>query len=411
MKILVYSLNFAPELTGVGKYSGELAQWLAAHGHDVTVVTSLPYYPGWQVDKGYRASYLRACPRSSLPRMAVYRSPLWVPRKPSGVKRVLHLISFALLSLPILVRELARRPDVAFVVIPTLTIAPQAAALGWLFRVHTWLHVHDFEIDAALRLDVLRLKTGSSLLFAAERGLLRGFDRVSTISIGMLERLVKKGVPASRCRLFPNWVDIAAIAPPVGENVIRIELGLGPNDVLVLYAGNMGEKQGLEVVIDAALMLHDAPEIKFLLVGDGSARSLLQARAASIGNLIWWPLQPKERLNELLHAADLHVLPQRAGAADLVMPSKLGPMLASGRLVVGTAEPKTELGYVLDDVGLRVNPGDADALAEAIRRCAKNPQLRRERGDKGRAFAARTLDKEAVLNTFQSECETLRRTG
>jgi len=411
MKLLLYSLNFAPEMTGVGKYSGELAEWLAARGHQVTVVTSLPYYPRWQVDRDYGVSWLRPCPRSSSPGLSVYRSPLWVPRRPSGLKRVLHLMSFALGSLPRLVRELARRPDVAFVVVPTLAIAPQAALLCRLFGVRSWLHVHDFEIDAALGLNLLSLKTGRSLLFSAERVLLRAFDHVSTISDGMLDRLLAKGVPAGLCSVFPNWVDVDAIAPPAGENTVRAELGLAPDDVLVLYAGNMGEKQGLDVVIDAAALLGDAPRIRFLLVGEGGARAALQARAAGLGNITWWPLQPKERVNMLLHAADLHVLPQRAGAADLVMPSKLGPMLASARLVVGTAEADTELGRVLDHVGLRVMPGDPRALAEVLRGVAGDAPFRHERGRCGRAFAARTLDKEAVLEAFQTDCGALLKAG
>ena len=407
MKILIYTLNFSPELTGVGKYSAELAEWLAAQGHDVRVVTSLPYYPDWKLHPNYTASYLRPCARTSQPRLTVYRAWLWVPRQPSGLTRVIHLLSYAAASLPLLLREMARRPDMAFVVLPTMTVAPQAALLARLFRVPAWLHVHDFELDAALRLGVLKVRTGTNLLHAIERRLLCAFDWSSTISNGMLDRLVQKGVPLARSSLFPNWVDVRSISPPPGDNSIRREIGLADDDVLVLYAGNMGEKQGLEIVVQVAQLLSEQPRIRFLMVGEGPVRRDLQAQSAALSNVKWWPLQPKARLNLLLHAADVHVLPQRAGAADLVMPSKLGPMLASGRLVIGTADLNTELGAALEAVGVRVSPQDAPALAASITHAANHPEFRAQRGAAGRAFAVETLDKETVLSAFERQCQAL----
>lgn len=384
-----------------------MAEWLVARGHDVCVVTALPYYPGWKIDPRFSVGYTEACKLSSRPGLVVLRSWLWVPRSPSGGKRILHLLSFALSSLPLLVWQLARKPDLAFVVVPTLAIAPQSALLGRLFRVRTWLHVHDFELDAALRLGVLRLHAGQSLLFAIERLILRAFSRVSTISAGMLARLHAKGVRPTHSRLLPNWVDIAAITPVIGNNAVRTELGLGADDVLVLYAGNMGEKQGLEIVVDAARRLCSMQGIRFLMVGEGSSRAALKVSAEGLPNMTWWPLQPKAGLSMLLHAADIHVLPQRADAADLVMPSKLGPMLASAKVVVGTAEAGTELGRLLDDVGVRVASGDIDGLVGALKRCAADPALRLSRGERGRALVARTLDREAVLGAFEAQCEAL----
>ncbi len=120
MKILMYCLNYAPELTGIGKYTCEQAEWLAARGHEVRVVTAPPYYPAWRVGEGYRAwQYSRERRRW----VEVYRAPLWVPRKPTGVTRLLHLASFAVSSLPSLMAQLRWRPDALFVVEPPLMCA------------------------------------------------------------------------------------------------------------------------------------------------------------------------------------------------------------------------------------------------------------------------------------------------
>ena len=119
MKILLYSLNFAPELTGIGKYSGEMANWLAGHGHEVHVVCAVPYYPEWRVHAGFGGWrwQRRIEPQAGGGSVTVVRCPLWVPARPSGAKRLLHLLSFALTSLPPLLRGLAGA-DLVFVVAP-----------------------------------------------------------------------------------------------------------------------------------------------------------------------------------------------------------------------------------------------------------------------------------------------------
>ena len=225
------------------------------------------------------------------------------------------------------------------------------------------------------------------------------------------EREVHKGVPPQRVVLLPNWVDLAAITPMSGPNGVRAELGIGENTTLLLYAGNMGEKQGLDVVIAAARRLEGEPGLLFLMVGTGAALCRLQAAAQGLPNMVWWPLQPLHRLNELLNAADIHLLPQRGDAADLVMPSKLGGMLASGRLVIGTARDDTELGRVLDATGVRIDPGQPALLAEAISRLAADPPQRATLGAVGRRHAELTLDITPVLQLFVRSAAALRTAG
>lgn len=413
MKLLLYGLNFWPELTGVGKYSGEMAQWLAERGHDVDVVTAPPYYPTWQVPAGYSGSRYQRETWGHGGRVRITRCPLWVPQRVSTVRRLVHLASFAVCSVPALLRALCARPDVLMVVVPTLFVAPLALGLASLFRVPTWLHVQDFELDAMVNL-TLDGRTGGGdrgrdwpgrLGQALEAKLMRGFDRVSSISLRMVERLAAKGVAPSRCELFPNWVDLSAVYPLPGPNAFRAELGLGTGDdgVLVLYAGNMGEKQGLDIVINAARALTGQPHIRFVLAGSGAAQERLMQASVGLANVQWLPLQPPERLNELLNAADIHVLPQRADVADLVMPSKLTGMLASGRATVGTAAANTQLGQVLDEAGLRVEPGDTAGLVAALINLAGDAPMRRTLGQRGRAYAEQHLGLHPIMERFEKQ--------
>jgi colanic acid biosynthesis glycosyl transferase WcaI len=408
--VLVYGINFWPELTGVGKYTGEMCHWLAARGHDVHVVTAPPYYPAWQVAEGYRALSYRTERRpahvsthsSSYAPSHVTRCPLWVPREPGALKRLLHLASFAVSSLPVLWARLRHKPDVLLVVAPTLIAAPGALALARLHRVPTWLHVQDFEVDAMFSLGM-----GASsgrlrrVALACESRLLQAFGRISTITPRMVDRLVSKGVCRASTVEFPNWVNLDSIFPLAGTNAFRAELGIGDEEFVVLYAGNMGEKQGLDLLVDVARSLQSHRHIRFVFAGDGAARQRLQAAAQGLDRVHWLPLQPQERLNELLNAADVHALPQRADAADLVMPSKLTGMLASGRATLGTAARDTQLGQVLDAVGRRVEPGDGLAFAQALLELTTDRAALRWLGAQGRRYAQEHLGLEPIMTRFE----------
>jgi colanic acid biosynthesis glycosyl transferase WcaI len=399
MKILIYGLNFAPELTGIGKYTGELAAYLAAHQQDVRVVTTPPYYPQWRVADGYRWWGYR---REGWQGVDVMRCPLWVPRRPSGVTRVLYLASFALSSLPVMLAQARWQPDVVFNVAPAIASTPIAWLAARLGRSRAWLHIQDFEFEAALRLKML--PGGLQGIFGLLEGrLLRGFARVSTISQRMKDRLLQKGVPPENVRLLPNWVDTDQIFPLPPAATLRAALGIAPATTVALYAGNMGKKQGLEVVVEAARQLAHRTDLLFLLCGAGAARADLEQQAAGLRQVRFLPLQPVERLNELLNTADIHLLPQQAEAADLVMPSKLSGMLASGKAVIATAHPATELAHVIAQTGLLTPPGEPTRLAQAIETLLADEPLRQRLGQQGRQFALAHWAKEKVLADFLHE--------
>jgi len=399
LRVLVHGINYAPELTGIGKYTGELCEWLAQRGHAVRVVTAPPYYPEWRVQSGYTACFYRRERRNGV---LVQRCPLWVPRKLTSVRRMAHLASFAASSAPLVAAACLWRPDVVLAVEPTLFCAPAAWLAARLARAKAWLHVQDFEFDAAVSLGLLPQKLARPVC-SMERRFMRAFDRVSTISEKMRDRLTTKGIDEARSVLFPNWVDCTEIHPLTGPSRMRADLGIPPTACVALYSGNMGEKQGLEIVVEAAARLSRERGLLFLLCGDGAARKRLEASAAGLPNVRWLPLQPVERLNALLNVADVHLLPQRADAADLVMPSKLTGMLASGRPVLATAHAGTGLARLANECGVVTPPGDAAAFAAALRELQRHGIARRALGAAARRYAEQNLHKDAVLMRFERE--------
>lgn len=411
MKILIYGLNFAPELTGIGKYTGEMAAWLAGRGHEVRVITAQPYYPNWKVADGYCST------RYSVERWVgadVWRTPLWVPFRPSGSKRLLHLASFALLSLPVLFRQLFWQPQVVWVVAPALFCAPGAWLTARLCGARCWLHIQDFEVDAAFELGLLKGAALRRFALGLERWMLRRFDRVSSISKRMVDHLFAKGVEPRRMVSFPNWADIDLIRPAtrrvgangtpgVSANRYRDELQILPGALVALYSGNMGKKQGLEILAQAAMASRERADLVWVFCGEGAGRGDLESACEGLPNVRMMPLQPLERLNELLNLADIHLLPQRADAADLVMPSKLGGMLASGRPVVATSRDGTELERVVAGCGVVVAPGSLAAFCAAVLEMAADPELRSKFGQAGRSYAETYLAREAILGDFEAE--------
>ena len=407
LRILIYGLNYSPELTGIGKYTGEMAAWLAERGHKVRVVTAPPYYPAWRIREDYHGARYRTERTSGQP--TVFRTPLYVPEQPTGLKRIVHLLSFVAGSLPIMLREMFLAPELIFTVEPTFFCAPIALFVAASSGCASWLHVQDFEVDAAFDLGLLPAQGPiHDAALRVENFFVAAFDRVSGISARMVDRALAKGVSSEQAVLFPNWVDVDAIRPldqPARANPFRQELAAevpGIEDkIILLYSGNMGAKQGLEVLAPLAESFCDDPRVHFLFCGDGAFRKRLEQLIAGLPNVTMLPLQPLSRLNDLVNAADIHLLPQRASAADLVMPSRLGAMLASGRPVIATAHPGTQVAQVVEGRGLPIPAEDAVALHAAVLLLLEDPELRLRLGRAARQFAVEYLGKQQVLERFE----------
>jgi colanic acid biosynthesis glycosyl transferase WcaI len=342
----------------------------------------------------------------------VWRCPFWVPRHPTSIKRIVHLASFSLFSLPMLLWQAVRqRPDIVLVVKPPAFSLPGGLLAALLGGAHSWLHVQDFEVDAAFEMKLLSGGWLRRLVLGFEAFWIRRYRFATTISQRMLEKLRAKGVEENRSALFPNWVDTETIHPLDRPSSYRAALDLKPGTVVALYSGNMGDKQGLETILDAARRVADLPIVHFVLAGQGAARDRLEAEARGLANVTILDLQPLDRLNEFLNLADIHLLPQRADAADLVMPSKLGGMLASGRPVVAGAHAGTQVATAVAGVGIVVPPDDGRALAEAVVELAAAPGRRAAQGRAARARALEQWNRDIILTRLEERMAHLSAAG
>lgn len=296
------------------------------------------------------------------------------------------------------------------VIEPTLLCTPQALLLGRFTGAKTWLHIQDLEVDAAFRLGILKLSFIERSIFWIESKLMRRFDKVSTISNAMIERLKSKNLSSSKIILFPNWVDTDEIFPDrskLGE--FKNELDLPSQCTVALYSGNLGEKQGLDIIIDAADSLKHVDDLFFIVCGEGSAKGRLMDKSQHLTNIRFIPLQPVTRLNELLNLADIHLLPQRADAADLVMPSKLTGILACGGPVIATAELGTELAKAVQEAGGLISPpGDVERFINNILELSKDAQRLDSIRQKARTYALEHLGKKSILKHLEDYLLDLR---
>lgn len=403
MRIIIYGINYAPELTGIGKYTGEMASWLAQQGHAVEMVTALPYYPEWQRHKQYSKNTWR---QEKIGGVDVHRSPLYVPSKLSALKRIAHEITFLASSLPVLLRLLIfNKVDIVLCVSPPFHLALVPVILKKICKFKLVCHIQDLQVDAAKELGMIKNQTILNIMFGMEKFILKACDRVSTISVGMQRKIKLKGLSKSQLLLFPNWVDERAIGPLPVEKSLRLEFGIPVNSKVILYSGNLGEKQGLEMIVEVAKFYQDSPNVYFVIVGSGGGKENLirLSKEAALTNILFFPLQPYEKLSALLAMADIHLVLQKKSASDLVLPSKLTAILASGGCSLVTATPDSSLYDIISkyNLGIIVEPESISALKEGID-IALNDDLTIYKRN-SREYSELYLSKEAILKAFEKE--------
>ena len=399
MKVLLYSLNYAPELIGIGKYNAELSNWLSMHGHTVQVVCAPPYYPYWKVQSGYSS---RVYSTETLGKVTVSRCPIWVPRDPKGIQRILHLLSFAISSLPILLLIAFRwKPDIILTLEPPLFCLPNAVMASRLAKSNLWLHIQDYELDAAFHLGFIpSFKIIKYFAYGLERFLLKQTDVISTISYEMMQVLHDKGVRVKNKMLLPNWVETQVIAPLDRESPYRKELGIKPEQIVCMYSGNLGEKQGLSIIIDAARHLINNDNIVFVISGEGPSRQNLLEDSRDLQSIKFLNLQSAERFNDLLNMADIHLLPQLANSKGLFFPSKLKAMFSSGRPVIASVNLNSDIAKVVSGCGLVIPPEDSLLLSKAILYLAEDSQQRKRLGRDARNHAVTNWSKDKILSNI-----------
>jgi colanic acid biosynthesis glycosyl transferase WcaI len=383
MKIAVWGINYAPELTGIAPFNRALCEFLAAQGHQVGAITGFPYYPVWRKRDEDRGQWFRT---EVLNGVVIRRCWLYVPVVVGPLRRMLHEASFVVVSL---LRVLALpKPDLFVVISPPLPLGIAAWIASVVKGVPYVFHVQDLQPDAAVGLGMVRPGVLTRILYWMESFAYARAARVSGISRGMLGKFREKGVPEEKLVYFPNGVELPIDLPPPGR--FRARHGLSPDAFVAMYSGNLGVKQGLDVLIEAARFLQSWEEMAFstrerspfagdrvvriVVAGDGARRVHLAEliREYALDNVLLLPLQLEDSYREMLADTDCSVITQQEGTGSFFFPSKLLTSLAVGKPVITVADTNSELAHATMEgkFGVNVPPNQPEALARAIRSLA-----------------------------------------
>ncbi|MFC1528236.1 WcaI family glycosyltransferase, partial [Candidatus Neomarinimicrobiota bacterium] len=399
MKILIYGLHFKPDLIGIGKYTGELADWLSDYGHDIRVITAPPYYPEWKLKQRFVWHKKEHDP------YLIWRCPIYVPSQPKGLTRLLHLLSFALSSIPILMKNIKWKPEIVISIEPPFSATPFALLYSKLTQSKSILHIQDLEIDAAYSLNILKKGFFYKIMQNFEKFILNKFDAISTISPMMKKQIIQKGVNKNKIYIFPNWADTEKINPTIDNKYLRNRLFIKPKQKIILYSGNIGEKQNLQILINVAEKMQVAHKnYIFLIIGDGASKKRLveDVKRRNIFNIIFSPLQQTEDLGALLTMADIHLVIQDKNISDYVLPSKLTNILSAGGVSIISAKQNTQLSQLVKkhEIGYLVKPDSESELYDAINHLLLNKALYNSISTNARRYAEKYLSKVKILSEF-----------
>ncbi|NEU84418.1 glycosyltransferase family 4 protein [Nostoc sp. UIC 10630] len=400
MHILIYSYNYHPEPIGIAPLMTELAEGLVNRGHEVRVITGMPNYPEREIYDGYRGQWYVTEQKNGV---TIQRSYIRIKSKPNLLDRLLLELSFIFTSLPQAFR--GERPDVMILTVPPLLGILPATIFGWLYNCPIVLNVQDILPEAAVRIGLLKNKWMIRTLAALEKFAYRTAHTISVIADGFRENLVNKGVPVNKIVCIPNWVNVNFIHPLPKKNNSWISSHQLDGRFIVLYSGNIALTQGLETVIEAAVCLRHIREIVFVIVGESTALQRLQEYCLLHGadNVLLLPLQPREKLPEMLAAADVGLIVQKHNVISFNMPSKIPLLLASGRPIVGSvpATGTAARAIKLSGGGIIVEPESPDAMAAAVHDLYANPTLCTKLGNAGRQFAEENYSLEQALDRYE----------
>src|SRR5438094_2562313 len=401
MRILVMAGNYAPEKTASAPLTADFCRYLTAAGHSISVVTTFPHYPQWKVWPEYRGRFYK---KEMIDGVSIYRILNYIPKRPTPLKRVLYYGSFGIQALlPALV---SGRPDVIVCVTPPLELSISASILKLFWRVPVILWIKDLVPDIAIQLGMLKSPLLISLARRLEDFAYTNATKLFVLGRRFAENIGGKGVPVEKVAVVSDWVNTEVIRPDIPGLGFRQKYEVDAAAFVVLHAGNIGDKQRLELLVRSAKLLHERRDIQFLIVGDGARKAAVVAEATSLGvsNVKFLPLQPQEQFAEMLAAADVLILHQHADVTDSVIPSKLLTYMAAGRPIVVTAAPESAAGIALSrsECGVAVEPENPTALAQAIVRLLTDQEFRAHCGTSARAFVSASFSRATVLSQLES---------
>jgi colanic acid biosynthesis glycosyl transferase WcaI len=398
LDVLIVSTYYWPERAGNAPYVTGVAEYLAARGHHVVVATGFAHYPEWR-SSGRGLLGIREHRRG----VDIRRRRHYVPRKQSATTRALYEGSLCALGATALPR---RAPDAIIGVSPTLAGAVLARAASTLYRRPYGVVFQDLQGIGALQSGVEGGKRISTLVERTELTLARGAAAVGVIAEGFRAYFEAHGVAPTHIHDLRNWShDAHPVEDPAAT---RAKLGWSESDFVCLHAGNMGLKQGLENVLDAAALIGD-PGIRIVLAGDGNDRARLEALASerALSNVSFLPPQPSGEYESMLRAADVLLVNQRATVGEMSLASKLTSYFVAGRPIIAAVAPRSETAreLVRAGAGILAAPDDPSALAQAIERArlSVDPEL----GASGRRYAEQHLSAASVLEGYEEFVRTV----
>ena len=405
MNLLVLCPHYAPDVAPTGEVMTQIAEQLAARGHRLHVVTSLPWYRHHAIEPGWEGRLVR---HEDTPWGRLTRVHPFPTDKGNIPARALAFGGFTALAA---VAGLASRfrPDAVLAMSPPLTLG----AAGWLVarrhRVPFVFNIQDVFPDVAVEVGAITDRRVIAVASWLERETYLRADAVTVLSDDLADNVAAKiagrrGVAGRRekVRVIPNFIDTDWIRPGPKENAYRREHGLEGKTV-VMYAGNVGFSQSLDLVLAAATHLAHDPQVAFVINGGGSARPVLERAAAGLPNVRFVDMAPKARLPEVAAAADIHVVPLRTGLARSSVPSKLYTILAAGRPVVASVDAGTEVARTVEaaGAGLAVPPDDPEAFTKAVERLIGAPEEAEAMGAAGRRFVEGWASPAAVAESYE----------
>ncbi|HWM21303.1 MAG TPA: glycosyltransferase family 4 protein [Ilumatobacteraceae bacterium] len=402
MRIVVLCPHFDPDTAPTGHVISRIVVELASRGHDVHVATALPWYrdhalaPGWtgrlvRVQRTDWGSVTRVTPfpggdRRNLPR------------------RALGYVGFSLLVGIAGLRAGGwfRRADAVIAMSPPLTLGLTGWAAKLAHRAPLVFNIQDVFPDAAVETGAITDRRVIAVARWLERVSYRRADAVTVLSTDMADNVSAKIAPRHRpkVRVIPNFVDTAALHPSDRVTPYRRQLAIGDEPV-VMYAGNVGFSQSLEMVIAAARAI---PGATFVINGQGAARPQLEAAAAGLANIRFGDHQPADRLNEVLATGDIHLVPLRRGLGRVSVPSKTYSILAAGRPVVAAIDVDSEVNRIVTTTGcgVVVAPDDTQAFIEAIRAVLGTSDIGAEMGRAGRAWVESSASPASTAAAYEA---------
>jgi colanic acid biosynthesis glycosyl transferase WcaI len=400
VKIVVLCPHFHPDTAPTGTVMTRIVEELAGLGHELHVVTSLPWYRAHRIEEGWEGRWLRtdAAPFGSITRV----HPFPGDDKRNLPRRALGFVGFSALALVGAVRAGGRgRPDAVLAMSPPLTLGPTGWVVARLRRAPLVFNIQDVFPDAAVRTGAITNRHVIAVASWLERWSYHRCDAVTVLSDDLAANVRSKLAVRHRraVHVIPNFVDTDRIRPGERLTGYRAELGIGDEPV-VLYAGNVGFSQSLDLVVEAA---RRCPDVTFVVNGDGAARRELERAASGLPNVRFVGYQPVDRLGEVLASGDLHVVPLRTGLGDVSVPSKTYSSLAAGRPVLASIDPGTEIPRLLESsgAGVSVAPDDPDAFVDALRTLLADADRMSTLGANGRRWVVEHASPRAVGTAYE----------